>query len=364
MAHEVGHIVGAHAQRQQSRSLWRMLGVVAVSLAGSEQLTRLAGQAAQFFSLRYSRTQEYAADTLGIRYLETAGYDPYAAADMLAALTRQERYMSETRSHDEARAIPEWARSHPLTERRMARAREIARETGLADDALPENERAYLRQVDGLLYGDDPEQGFVIGRRFIHPIMRIAFTAPEGFTLTNSPQAITIDGPDGVRGEFGGGAIPVGGLEDYASQLAQQLLGPAATRLGPGQEVTVNGLRALIHAIRLRSNEGEAALSFAVYDGGNSEAYHFIMMAPPSDTSNRLADALFRSFRRVPLEEAAALKPRHIRVITTQSPQTTDQFSKSMASEHPRELFLMLNGLRAGQSVGRGETVKLVTFTN
>ncbi len=360
LAHEVGHIVGAHAQRQQSRSLWSMLGVIAVSLAGSEQLTRLAGQAAQFFSLRYSRTQEYEADTLGIRYLQTASYDPYAAADMLAALGRQERFMSETQSHDEARAIPEWARSHPLTDRRVARAREIAMDTGLTDDALPENEPAYFRQVDGLLYGDDPEQGFVIGRRFIHPVMRIAFTAPEGFTLTNSPQRIAIDGPDGVRGEFGGGPIPPGGLEDYAPQLAFRLLGPQAN-LGQGDQVSVNGLRTLIYTTRHRSDEGEAVLSLAVYDGGSGEAYHFITIAPPSDASSQLVGALFKSFRRVSAEEASALKPRQIRVITTQSRLNTDRLSKDMASEYPGELFLMLNGLKAHQLLGRGAMVKLVT---
>lgn len=362
LAHEVGHIVGAHAQRQQSRSLWQMLGVLAVSLAGSEQLTRLAGQAAQFFSLRYSRTQEYEADTLGIRYLKTAGYDPYAAAEMLTALGRQERFMSETRSHDEARAIPEWARSHPLTERRVARAREVAAETGVADNALPENETAYFKQVDGLLYGDDPEQGFVLGRRFVHPIMRIAFAAPEGFTLTNSPQAIALDGPDGVRGEFGGGPMPPGGLEDYAAQLAEQILGPEAAGVGHTERRSINGLDALIYTARLDSEQGQAILSFAIYDGGGREAYHFIMIAPPSDVSQQSIDALFRSFRRVTAEETAALQPRYIRVVTTQSPQPAGQLSNNMASDHPHELFLMLNGLDPRQSLGAGQKIKLVAY--
>jgi predicted Zn-dependent protease len=67
--------------------------------------------------------------------------------------------------------------------------------------------------VDGLLFGDDPEQGFVIGRRFAHPVMQIGFRGARGFTLTNSPQAILIEGPDGCRGEFGGGRLPPDGLE-------------------------------------------------------------------------------------------------------------------------------------------------------
>ena len=361
LAHEVGHIVGAHAQRQQSRSLWRTLGVIAVSLAGSEQLTRLAGEAAQFFTLRYSRTQEYEADSLGIRYLRDAGYDPYAAADMLAALGRQEVFMADTRGHDTARAIPEWARSHPLTERRVAQARETAASTGLADGALAENEAAYLEQVDGLLYGDDPEQGFVLGQRFVHPVMRIAFTAPEGFTLTNSPQAIAVNGPDGVRGEFGGGRIPSGGLEGYAAQFAEQILGAEPSALGPAEAVSINGLDARVFTTPLRSDHGRVVLRLVVYDGGDGGAYHFIMIAPATDAPAHAVEKLFRSFRRVSPVEAATLKPRHIRTVIVRPGQTAAQLWKAMASEHPRELFLMLNDAGSDQTVRAGERVKLVT---
>src|SRR3712207_3233779 len=67
LAHEVGHIVADHSERQQRRSLWRQLGVAAVGLfTGSERLTRLAGNAAQYFTLRYSRGQEFEADDLEI----------------------------------------------------------------------------------------------------------------------------------------------------------------------------------------------------------------------------------------------------------------------------------------------------------
>ncbi|HEU0133573.1 MAG TPA: M48 family metalloprotease, partial [Allosphingosinicella sp.] len=94
LAHEVGHIVAAHNRRQQRRSLWRSIGVWAVgTITGSEDLSRIAGRAAEYFTLRYSRKQEYEADDLGVRYLAAAGYDPYAASDMLAALGRHEEYM-------------------------------------------------------------------------------------------------------------------------------------------------------------------------------------------------------------------------------------------------------------------------------
>lgn len=363
LGHEVGHIVAAHSRRQQRRSIWRTLGVIAVGLTGSERLTRLAGEAAQYFTLRYSRNQENEADDLGVRYLAEAGYDPYAAADMLATLGRQERFMAATNGSDSARGLPEWASSHPLPEGRVAHAREAAAETGIADGALPEGEEAYLRAVDGLLYGDDPQQGFVLGRRFAHPVMRIAFDAPPGFTLTNSPRAIRITGPD-ARGEFGGGALPPGGLEDYAGRLAAGLLGDAPREIGVPQRAVIGGLPAIILPVAVASQGGTLPLTIAAYDVGDGQAYHFIIIGSPRSGGGgggaRAIAALFASFRRLSGAEAATLRPRFVRVATTRPGDTLATISRAMASNDPTALFLLLNDRAADQPIRPGEPVKLV----
>jgi predicted Zn-dependent protease len=363
LAHEVGHIVAAHNRRQRNRSIWRSLGVWAVgAITGSEDLTRIAGRAAEYFTLRYSRKQEYEADDLGVRYLAAAGYDPYAAGDMLDALGRHEQYMNRTRGRDEARAIPEWARTHPLAGNRVERAAQKAAATGIADGALPELEAPYLRELDGLLFGDDPEQGFVHGRRFAHPVMRIGFEAPEGFTLTNSPQAILIEGPDGLRGEFGGNPMPPGGLAAYSEGLIRTLLRGAPAEAGPAEPALINGLPALLVPVIVQTERGAVELSIAAYDGGDGGAYHFIMVAPPADSSRAAIGELFASFRLLRPEEAASLRPRLIRTLRVGPGQTAATFAAAMASEHPLDHFLMLNGLASGQSPKPGDLVKIVTF--
>ncbi|WP_375422434.1 M48 family metalloprotease [uncultured Sphingomonas sp.] len=364
IGHEVGHIVASHSQRQQRRSLWRRLGVIAVGLTGSDRLTRLAGQAAQYFTLRYSRNQEYEADDLGVRYLRASGYDVYAAADMLGALGRQQRFMLSTNGRDEARSIPEWTLSHPLTEHRIERARAAAEATGLADDALPEKAAPFLAEVDGLLYGDDPEQGFVLGRSFAHPVMRIFFAAPEGFSLTNSPQAIRLSGPNGVAGEFGGGTLPPGGIAGYAELLARHVVGKGQADMVAADRVTINGLPAVIMQLRLAVQQGTVPLSIAVYDGGGGRAYHFIMVSPPADASASALRTLFASFRPLSDAEVAQLRPRVIRTVRAGAGDTVDTLSRRMADPAPRALFLMLNGRDEGEPIRAGELVKIVTYAD
>jgi predicted Zn-dependent protease len=360
LGHEIGHIAGGHSQRQESRSLWRTLGVILVSMTGSERLTQIAGQAAQYFTLRYSRTQEYEADDLGIRYLKAAGYDPYAASQMLGALQRQEDFMVASQGRDEARGIPEWARSHPLTERRIERAHEEAVATGVAENALPEGEAPFLAHVDGLLYGDDPEQGFVIGRRFAHPVMRIGFEAPDGFTLTNSPRAIQLDGPDGIRGEFGGGEIPPEGIDGYAELLIRQLVGDAQAQVGAAQRRTVNGLPAIVVPVAIATRDGSVTLSVAAYDAGGGHAYHFIIASPGGADHDAAIAALFGSFHLLSAQEVAALRPRVIRVVPVKTGDTVASIAARVADAHPAALFRALNGLTADDKPPAGDKVKIV----
>lgn len=355
LGHEIGHVAGNHSNEQMKRSLLRTLGVIAVSaITGSDRLTQLAGNAAQFFDLKYSRTHEYEADDLGLGYLRKAGYDPYAAPDMLAALDRSGKFQEG----GDAQRIPEWQLTHPLTENRIARARDAAKKTGLKPDTLPEYEREYLSHLDGLLFGDDPEQGFVFGRRFAHPTMRIAFEAPQGFRLTNSPQAVLIDGPDGLRGEFAGGPLPPGGLEDYAERLLQATAGQGV-EIVSSQPGEANGVPMLVVEANAQGRDGPVPIRVAVYQGPGDAAYHFLLLAPPAAQAGALT--LFRSFHGLGDADVAALKPRFVRVVRAAPADTAASLARRVVDDRPADLLRMLNGWDAGSPVRPGASIKLVT---
>lgn len=363
LGHELGHIAGQHSQQQQKRSVWRSIGVIAIdAITGSQALSRLAGTAATFFTLRYSRKHEYQADDLGLEYLHAAGYDPYETMDMLGALERHQAYQQRTRGEDEARSIPQWALTHPLTENRIERVRGEVDKLGVEQDELPEHAERYLRAVNGLLYGDDPAQGFVIGRRFAHPVMRIGFEAPAGFTLTNSPQAIMIDGPDGVRGMFAGGPVPTGGLPAYAEAVLAANLGRAPVQVVSSAEGRSNGGPALFVTAQVPTERGAVPISLAVYAAADGGAYHFLIVSSPGVEVAPAVAALMRSFRFLTPAEIATLAPRRIRVVRAETPQTAAQLASGSVADAPLDHFLMLNGLERGASVRAGQLVKRVEW--
>lgn len=359
LGHEVSHITANHAGRRQNRSAWTGLGAMILgAITGSGEVAQLASQFGQMNVLSYSRNQEHEADNLGLRAVTQAGYSPYALADMLRSLEAQDRLDARSRGRDDARTVPAWGRTHPLTGERIARAAQQARQTGLDPEAVAERELAYLQVIDGMIWGDDPQQGFVEGRAFLHPRMRVAFTAPQGFTLTNSPRAVKIEGPN-VRGEFSGGRMGAGGLEAHALGVLRQAAGRTPVQVGRAQPTRINGLDAVVLPARAQTQQGLVEVTVVAYAAGPSEAYHFITLAPSGRSG--VLDPLFGSFRRLSEREAAALRPRQVQVLKTRPGDTVQALAARMAVEDLHlERFLAINDLQPGEPLRPGQPVKIV----
>ncbi len=163
LGHEVGHVAARHAASRNKRSTIGSVLAAAASMAtGSELAGRAIGTGAQLYTLKYGRDQEYQADALGVRYMTAAGYDPYAAADILSALDAS----TGLASNSAGRSQPTWMSSHPNSADRVRRAVELAAATGRPETTPPQDVR-FLRMLDGLPYGQ--------GRQ----VIRIATVGPR-----------------------------------------------------------------------------------------------------------------------------------------------------------------------------------------
>lgn len=360
LGHEVGHVTAKHAGKRQKRSILTGLGVLAVgAITGSEQAAQLAGQAAQRNVLSYSRTQEFQSDDLAVGYINAAGYAPAGMIDVLTALDREDRLGNRLRGV-EGKAAAVWARSHPLTSDRITRAAQRAAVLTVAGSAS-ERPAPYLDAVDGMLYGDDPSQGFVDGRVFTHTGLGIGFSAPVGHELTNTPSAVLINNPSGARAQFGLGQAPADRLEDYVTTGLQKILGQTPAQIGRTQRANINGFAAVSIAATAQASSGPVEVAITAYAAEGGRAYHFVTLAPAG--RGREFDPLINSFHRLDAREAAAARPRRIGVVTVRPGDTAESLARRMAfTDFQLDRFLMINGLDANTRLEPGRAVKLVTF--
>ena len=362
LGHEAGHIAARHSSERQRTNILSQLGALVLgAVTGSGQLAQIAAQGAQLYALRYSRSQEYESDELGIRYMTAAGYDPAAAPSMLASLGAWSDLEARFRGGSEnQRAAPSWARTHPLSADRVRRATQRAQATGRMGQGI-RNRDQHLGIVNGMLFDDDPDQGIVEGREFLHPNMRLAFTAPEGFGLQNGTRAVSVIGSSG-QAQFS--TLPFSGnLGTYIGQVYQSVAGQQ-TRVQYAQprSTTVNGIPAAYTTARVQSQQGMMDVSVMAYQFDSNRAYHFVTITRAGTGFGPFTQML-QSVRRLTPQQAAAIRPRRIQVVTVGASDTVDSLARRMAYPNFQvERFRALNGLAANAAVQRNQRVKIVVY--
>ena len=362
LGHEVGHIAANHAHiREQyaSRNPLGVFGQIIGAVFGSG-ISDVITARSKLDLLSFSRDQEYQADTLGLRYMIGAGYDPAGAAGVLAALTRQSAIEARVQGRTN-RQTPEWASTHPLSENRMQRALAEGRATGRLGTGL-RNRDQFLNELEGLYVDDDPAQGIIEGAAFTHPDLRIQFSVPQGYLMSNGTDAVTIAGSAG-KAQFRGGQF-TGRLDDAVLLAFRQLTGGQQVNFPVPlpQHVTINGMPAAITTARVNTSSGQIDASVAAYQWDPQRVYYFVMLTPPGYGVSPFTP-MINSLRRITPAEAAAIRPRVIHVETVRPGDTVQSLASRMAyRDFKLERFLSLNGLAANSSVAPGRKVKLVVY--
>lgn len=365
LGHEVGHVAAMHGQRRQKAATRNAIGgallqILTQATLGSSGLGGLLqegiGTGAQLLTLKFSRSQEYEADDLGIRYLAKGGYDPRALSSMLASLAAQSAL--DARLAGQNKTMPEWASTHPDPASRVQRALQRAGETGAT--STYRNRDAFLSAINGTIYGDDPKQGIVNGTQFIHPDLKIAFTAPSGFAMSNGTQAVTISGSGG-QAQFSG-APYAGDLDGYVTKIFRALAKNDSFTPQSIQHGTVGGMKTAFTTTQANGQSGPVDVTVIAYELAPNQAFHFVMMTAAGQNFGPFA-GMTQSFRRISAQEAAAVKPRRLAVVSVKAGDSLATLSGRMAyDDYKMERFLTLNALSSGSKLTPGQKVKLVTY--
>jgi predicted Zn-dependent protease len=351
LAHEMGHITANHAIARQNKAREALVVSKAVSeVLNDDESGQLALASSQRTLASFSRQQELEADAIGVRTIGKAGYDPFAASRFLMAMARFSDFRSAATLKDKQ---PDFLASHPSTPERVDFAEKAARQFGAPGIGDKDRDR-YLDGIDGMVFGDDPGQGFVRDRTFIHPGLAIGFTVPEGFVIDNTSDAVLATGIDGTALRFDAVGLATG------TDLVEYLKSGWINGLDESsiQSFSVNGLQAA-------SAEAQAKgwfFQIAVIKAAGAATYRFIYAneAPTAGFKQAARDTT-ASFRTFTAQELAQLKALHIRIVTAQAGDTEAIVARRMRGvDRPRELFRALNDLDPGEAIPPGTKVKIV----
>lgn len=359
LGHELAHVTARHGAQRLSRmkAKERFCAVFLCDL----ELPVLSDMAAVGLDLAFggfTQDQELQADELGIRYLRRAGYDPRAMTAFLNKLKAQTDLEAEIAGLSvERRRARGYFSTHPLTEDRIAQSRELA--NGGTDAAPAMDRREYLLTIDGLLYGNRREYGFVAGNSYLHPIRRVAFDVPAGYTLYPDSRRVTALGPNGAIVLFEPSRRLIRGplLEYLETVWAEGIV------LQDSRPLEINGMEAATGWMRRGTSRGLVDFRLVAIRAETGVIYRFLFISPSAMTPllSEGMRAITYSFRTISEIEAAQLQPLRIRIIRAGQDDTLFRLaSQSGFADHAIKRFAVLNDLEPGAAIEPGRIVKMV----
>lgn len=352
LGHELGHLTQRHAaQRARARQGVLEAAVEAAAATGSATVGRSVARDGLIALRRYSREQELEADRIGLGYVVQAGYRSSAMASLIDRLRQQAtleaQLLGEAPDTFDQRSATS---THPAPfERKGALSTGGVAVTG--ESARP----AYLAAIDGMSVDDVPDEGFVRGRTFLHPKLKLAFEAPADFRLFNDQDGVLGVGRDRSLLFFGCSLDRVPGPLD---EWMRNTLKPTPTDI---RAIDIGGAAAAIGA---RPRGSDTSLGQARYvlvrHGDRICFFNLLSEGPDRDRRIEVLVNAARTFRTLSDAEAAALRPYRLRVVPAAGTTPAQLAARLPYRDLRMERLLVLNGVDAQSELARLSEIKTV----
>ncbi|HSW40001.1 MAG TPA: M48 family metalloprotease [Acidobacteriota bacterium] len=356
LGHEIAHVTARHSVTQLSQSQLMNLGLGLGSMFSTrfQQVSGLAQMGLGILSLKYSRDHERESDQLGLEYMARIGYDPQQMSSFFQVF--------ETMREESGQTIPSWLSTHPAPPDRIQQTLQEATRIRQASPGrtFKINTNEFLSRLDGLVYGDNPREGFVEKGMFIHPDLRFQMAVPSGWRVENTKSFVAITEP-------GGGAVieltlapPEAGTSPAA--IAQKIGSQQGIRLLSGNEERINGKPAFVGIYSVQSDQGIiGAMAAFISHGGR--VYQLSGLSPELSFSKyrTFLNATIRSFRELTDRRLLDVQPDRMNVVRARQGDTLRSMTKSMNQERVSlEALSRINRIDPDQPLAAGTMVKLV----
>lgn len=351
ISHEMAHVSANHGYLRNQKKLSDDVGQAVVSEVLKDNIAgKVALAANQLRLAEFSKNQELQADAIGIRVLGRAGYNAHGAARFLETMQAYQSLQSKTKNR---LGEISFLSSHPSTPQRVELAKRHARFFGSPDIGDKDQARFY-DGINGLLYGDSAEEGFVRDNRFSHLGLGVTFNAPKTAKVKNQATAVVITNANDLATRFDAAVLPKGqSLEAYLQSGWVKGLDKSTIISGE-----INGLK----SVSAMATGGPWQFIVKVIQI-ERQVYRFITAGPLNgqgleQASREVAD----TFRMLTADEKSQLKPLRIKIVKVQAGDTLATLSSRMkGTQNKLRLFQILNELGTGEFPEIGSQVKIVS---
>jgi predicted Zn-dependent protease len=361
LGHEIGHVTARHSVQQMTQQQIAQIGL-AVGVMASKDFAKFAGvasQGVQLLFLKFSRDHEKQSDKLGVEYATKMGYDTHKMADFFQVLQKMQ-------TSEGPAGIPTFLSTHPDPGDRYEAVNKMTTEwqDSLKTGDWKVNGDSYLKLLDGLVYGEDPRQGYVDASVFYHPVLRFQFPFPSGWKLANTPSQVQMSPSDGA-------ALIVFSMSDKknldsASVAALQSLNLTALA---STRVSVNGMPALAVTSEQANKDAQTGqvtsaikvLSYFIDYNGSIYVFHGVTDAAKYDTYLSAFEATMSKFAKLNDPNKINVQPKRLKIMAaTKAGTLAETLTGFGVAKDKQAEVALLNNMELSAQVAKGKLVKIV----
>ena len=336
LGHEIGHVTARHSVRQISRAQLADLGLGIGSILSSNvaAIAGIASQGLGLLFLKFGRGDETQADDLGFRYSLAHNYDVREMKTMFQMLNRVSAVGGQQGR------LPQWLSTHPDPEDRLAKTEQrLATVTqNLANTTV--NRDRFMRQIDGMVYGENPRAGFFDGTRFNHPDLQFRIDFPSGWKTQNQAAAV-IGGSPSNDALF---VVSIPGRESPEVML-NKFLGQQGIQAANPSRGSINGFQAAGSDFQAATQEGQQLAGRVVYVSFGGNTYQLLGYSAAASFGNHRGafQESIQSFNRLTDPAALNKQPKRVRVVNLSRDMTVADFNLQHPSTVPLEIVALIN---------------------
>ncbi|HDY88448.1 MAG TPA: peptidase M48 [bacterium] len=353
LAHELGHVNARHTAARYSKAQLANLALGIGSIFSEEfaKYAQFASLGVSLMFLKFSRNDEREADKLGVEYSSEVGYDASEMSQFFHTLERM---------RPEGGSLPHWASTHPDPGDRVKATLKMARnfQNTHQDKEFFIKRNGYLELIDGMIFGEDPRQGYVKENTFYHPGMKLLFPVPTGWKLTNNPTEVRM-APEGQKAVLIFTFAPGDSPQDAALKFAQE----NKVTIINNKSITVNGMNGHHITGKIKEDNSEIVLiSYFIRKEGYVFVFHGLSSPANSGTYEKKFDDTAYGFGELTDKSLLDVTPEKIQLRSANSRKTFKEVINDFdVPEKEHEELAIINGMELNQEIDTGTKIKIIS---
>lgn len=358
MGHEIAHVIARHGSKQAFQQKLGNIALVGGSILGQQalgipagDLMNLGGATAQIIYSSYSRSMESQADKLGVKYSAKTGYDASEGAAFFETLQR-------LGSAPEG-LLPQLLQSHPdpgQREQRIPKLDQKWEKMGFNRNELRKDQ--YMNAINGMVFGNDPRQGFTENNTFLHPGLAFKFPVPTGWQVQNQPTRVILAAPEQNAVML----MELDANNNTVETSVRTFAGQQGMNMESSGAASSNGLDAYQAIVDATDQQGRQMRIYVYALEYDSNIYRFVGFTSKSafDSYKNAFTQTTSGFDELTDQKVLTIKPARINITAA---ERTDKLINLIPEELPTNVtpddIAILNQLDLNDTVEKGTKIKL-----